>query len=252
MEDSNNNIYKFKEPLIRATLLKRNTQFTATVSLNGKEMTVHVPNTGRIGDVNIKNIPCLLSYHKDKKRKYKYDIEAVLLSDDDNWVGINQILSNKIVEFFLENNKLSEMIDSSEPIQREVKLGKSKLDFKVGNVYIEVKTPLIIVNVKYGKNIKTKKKSSSSSTERFAKHMKELAQSLKKEERAILLIVNQYRVTENKPYKNDLHFKKMKKVIIDSINSGVEIWNLELNFTPEGVSIHELKETTDEILKFAK
>ena len=158
MEDSNNNIYKFKEPLIRATLLKRNTQFTATVSLNGKEMTVHVPNTGRIGDVNIKNIPCLLSYHKDKKRKYKYDIEAVLLSDDDNWVGINQILSNKIVEFFLENNKLSEMIDSSEQIQREVKLGKSKLDFKVGNVYIEVKTPLIIVNVKYGKNIKTKKK----------------------------------------------------------------------------------------------
>ena len=144
------------------------------------------------------------------------------------------------------------MIDSSEQIQREVKLGKSKLDFKVGNVYIEVKTPLIIVNVKYGKNIKTKKKSSSSSTERFAKHMKELAQSLKKEERAILLIVNQYRVTENKPFKNDLHFKKMKKVIIDSINSGVEIWNLELNFTPEGVSIHELKETTDEILKFEK
>ena len=102
------------------------------------------------------------------------------------------------------------------------------------------------------KILKLKKKSSSSSIERFAKHMKELAQSLKKEERAILLIVNQYRVTENKPFKNDLHFKKMKKVIIDSINSGVEIWNLELNFTPEGVSIHELKETTDEILKFAK
>ena len=249
MEDSNNDEYKFKEPLIRATLLKRNTQFTATVSLNGKEMTVHVPNTGRIGDVNIKNIPCLLSYHKDKKRKYKYDIEAVLLSDDDNWVGINQILSNKIVEFFLENNKLSEMIDSSEQIQREVKLGKSKIDFKVGNVYIEVKTPLIIVNVKYGKNIKTKKKSSSSSTERFAKHMKELAQSLKKEERAILLIVNQYRITENKPFEKSTNYKKMKKIITDSINSGVEIWNLELNFTPEGVSIHELKETTDETLK---
>ena len=39
------------------------------------------------------------------------------------------------------------MIDSSEPIQREVKLGKSKLDFKVGNIYIEVKTPLITINV---------------------------------------------------------------------------------------------------------
>ncbi len=141
------------------------------------------------------------------------------------------------------------MIDSSEPIQREVKLGKSKLDFKVGNIYIEVKTPLITINVKYGKNIKTKKTKPSSSTERLAKHMKDLAQSLKKEERAILLIVNQYRITENKPFEKSTNYKKMKKIITDSINSGVEIWNLELNFTPEGVSIHELKETTDETLK---
>ena len=72
------------------------------------------------------------------------------------------------------------MIDSSEPIQREVKLGKSKLDFKVGNIYIEVKTPLITINVKYGKNIKNKKTKPSSSTERLAKHMKDLAQSKKK------------------------------------------------------------------------
>ena len=59
------------------------------------------------------------------------------------------------------------MVDSTEPILREVKLGKSKIDFKVGNVYIEVKTPLLTINVKYGKNIKTKKKSISSSTERM-------------------------------------------------------------------------------------
>ena len=99
------------------------------------------------------------------------------------------------------------------------------------------------------KNIKTKKTKPSSSTERLAKHMKDLAQSLKKEERAILLIVNQYRITENKPFEKSTNYKKMKKIITDSINSGVEIWNLELNFTPEGVSIHDLKETTDETLK---
>jgi sugar fermentation stimulation protein A len=255
MEDSNNDEYKFKAPLIRATILKRNSQFTATVSLNGKEMTVHVPNTGRIGDVNLTNVPCLLSYHKNKKRKYKYDIEAVLLSDDDNWVGINQILSNKLVQYFLETNQLSDMIDtedSDDSILREVKLGNSVLDFKVGNIYIEVKTPLMMVSVKYGKNIKIRPKSPNSSTERFTKHIKELAESLKKEERAILLIVNQYRVTEKKEFQNDAYFKKVKKVIKDSIKKGIEIWNLELNFAPEGVSIHQLKETTDEILKLTK
>ena len=252
MENSNKNIYKFKEPLIEATLIKRNSQFTATVNLDGEEIDVHVPNTGRIGDVNLKNIPCLLSYHDDKKRKLKYDIEAVLLSDDDNWVGINQILSNKLVQYFLETNQLSEMIDSNEPILREVKLGKSKIDFKIGNIYIEVKTPFILVNVKYGKKIKTKKRSSSSSTERFAKHVQELAESLEDEERAILLIVNQYRCTENKSFQKDIHFKKMKKIVKDSINKGVEFWNLELNFTPEGVSVYKLKETTTELLRLAK
>ena len=49
------------------------------------------------------------------------------------------------------------MVDSTEPILREVKLGKSKIDFKVGNIYIEVKTSLLTINVIFGKNIKTKK-----------------------------------------------------------------------------------------------
>ena len=152
----------------------------------------------------------------------------------------------------METNQLSEMVDSTEPIIREVKLGKSKIDFKIGNIYIEVKTPFILVNVKYGKKIKTKKRSSSSSTERFAKHVQELAESLEDEERAILLIVNQYRCTENKSFQKDIHFKKMKKIVKDSINKGVEFWNLELNFTPEGVSVYKLKETTTELLKLAK
>ena len=38
MENSNKNIYKFKEPLIEATLIKRNSQFTATVNLDGEEI----------------------------------------------------------------------------------------------------------------------------------------------------------------------------------------------------------------------
>ena len=80
MEKSNNKMFKFEKPLIKATLIKRNTQFTAEVELNGENITVHVPNTGRIGDINLKNIPCLLSYHDDKKRKYNYSLDAVLLT----------------------------------------------------------------------------------------------------------------------------------------------------------------------------
>ena len=134
MEFSNKKIYKFKEPLIEGIIVKRNSQFTATVIVNGETITAHVTTTNRIGDVNIKNIPCLLSYHTEKTRKYNYDIDAVLLSDDDNWVGINQILSNKLVEYFLKNHQLDKMVKGDD-ISREVKLGKSKIDFKVGDIY---------------------------------------------------------------------------------------------------------------------
>ena len=82
-------MYLFEKPLIRGTLLKRKSQFTALIDIDGEELIAHIPTTNRIGDVENKNLPCLLSYHDDPKRKLKYDIEAVLLSDDENWIGIH-------------------------------------------------------------------------------------------------------------------------------------------------------------------
>ena len=122
-------MYKFETPLIRGTMLKRKSQFTAAVMVNGEEVTAHIPTTNRIGDVENKDLPCLLSYHDDPKRKLKYDIEAVLLSDDDNWVGINQILSNRLVEHFFREPELDQIVSDFDDIQREVKLGISKIDF---------------------------------------------------------------------------------------------------------------------------
>ena len=84
-------------------------------------------------------------YHDAPKRKLKYDIEAVLLSDDENWVGINQILSNKLVEYFFNEHELDEIVSDFDSVQREVNLGISKLDFKVGDTYLEVKTPLTTI-----------------------------------------------------------------------------------------------------------
>ena len=57
-------MYKFNEPLIEGTIIKRNSQFTAEVSLDGEVITVHVPNTGRIGDDNL-----LFYYLNNKKNK---------------------------------------------------------------------------------------------------------------------------------------------------------------------------------------
>ena len=92
------------------------------------------------------------------------------------------------------------MVKDYDTIKREVNLGISKLDFLVGNTYLEVKTPLTTLNVKYGSNIKTKSVTPFSATDRFTKHINELANSLEEHERAIMLTVHQYEITERKEH----------------------------------------------------
>jgi sugar fermentation stimulation protein homolog len=238
-------MYKFKEPLIRGTMLKRKSQFTAIIEINGEELIAHIPTTNRIGDVENKNIPCLLSYNPDPKRKLNYTVEAVLLSDDDNWVGINQILSNKLVEYFFLEHELDEIVNEYDGIQREVNLGISKLDFKVGDTYLEVKTPLTTINVKYGDKIKMLPPKPFSSTDRMVKHVNELAGSLSKHERAIFLQVFQYRITEKKERLHSTHYEEVSKVIKSAKNRGVEFWEVQMDFRPDGVSLHKVERSTD-------
>ena len=192
-----------------------------------------------------KDLPCLLSYHDDPKRKLKYDIEAVLLSDDDNWVGINQILSNRLVEHFLREHELDQVVSDFDGIQREVKLGISKIDFKVGDSYLEVKTPLTTINVKYGQNIKILPPKPFSSTDRMVKHVNELAESLQEHERAIFLQVFQYRFTEKKERLHSTHYDEVSNTIHDAVKRGVEFWEVQMDFRPEGVSLVSVARSND-------
>lgn len=238
-------MYQFEKPLIRGMMLKRKSQFTALVNINGEELTAHIPTTNRIGDVENKNLPCLLSYHDDPKRKLKYDIEAVLLSDDENWIGINQILSNRLVELFFRTHELDEIVADFDAIQREVKLGVSKLDFKVGDTYLEVKTPLTTINVKYGENIKTLPPKPFSSTDRMVRHVNELAGSLKEHERAVFLQVYQYRITERKERLRSTHYEEISRTIREAIEKGVEFWEIQMDFRPDGVELLGVSRSID-------
>lgn len=238
-------MYVFEKALIGGTLLKRKSQFTAAVVIDGEEVTAHIPTTNRIADVENKNLPCLLSHHPDPKRKLHYDIEAVLLSDDDNWVGINQILSNRLVEHFFREHALDAIAADFDTIQREVKLGASKLDFKLGDTYLEVKTPLTTINVKYGKNIKTLPPKPFSSTDRMVKHVNELAGALAEHERAVFLQVFQYRITERKARLRSTHYAEVARTIQAAKQSGVEFWEVQMDFRPEGVSLYKAERSPD-------
>ena len=79
---------------------------------------------------------------------------------------------------------------------------------------------------------------------------KELTNALKEDEKAILLIVNQYIPTEIKPHLKSTHYDRIKKIVKKAVDNGFEFWTLDLKFTPDGVELYDLKETTDEAVNY--
>ena len=68
--------YKFEKELKEAILIKRNSQFTMDIEIDREVEKAHWPTTNRIGDIETKNIACLVSISYDPKRKLKYTVEA--------------------------------------------------------------------------------------------------------------------------------------------------------------------------------
>ena len=73
--------YKFDEKLKEAIVIKRNSQFTMDIEIDGKVEKAHCPTTNRIGDLELKNVACLVSKSEDPKRKLKWTVEAISCDD---------------------------------------------------------------------------------------------------------------------------------------------------------------------------
>ena len=115
----------------------------------------------------------------------------------------------------------------------------------MGDSYLEVKTPLTTINVKYGQNIKSLPPKPFSSTDRMVKHVNELAASLQDHERAIFLQVYQYRITERKERLRSTHYEEVAKTIHDAVERGVEFWEVQMDFRPEGVCLVSAARSVD-------
>jgi sugar fermentation stimulation protein A len=147
------------------------------VQTSSGRIRAHCPTTGRLGDARIVNIPCLYLPAKSEGRKTKATVEAISFDPPGrprkSWIGINQNEANRYIEFFLRTGQLGRM--ASGPIKREVKLGSSRIDFLVGDTFLEVKTPLILLP---SWNAEKVKHSRFRSFDRLIRHMGELSGAL--------------------------------------------------------------------------
>ncbi|MBU5593477.1 DNA/RNA nuclease SfsA [Clostridium sp. MSJ-4] len=151
-----------------AKFIRRPNRFQAYVELDGEELMVHVPNTGRCREILIPGVTVVLREESNPSRKTPYDLIAGY--KDNKLINIDSQIPNKVVEEALRNGSIEELINYKD-IKREKTFGNSRFDFKLMDefeYFLEVK------GVTLEKEGITK--FPDAPTERGTKHLLELVQ----------------------------------------------------------------------------
>ena len=164
---------KILKPIKQAIFKNRPNRFQAYIMIDGKEIMVHVPNTGRCKEILVPNCTVILRKEDNAIRKTPYDLIAAY--KDKKLISIDSHIPNKVVEEALLNKKI-ELLKDYNDVLREKTFGNSRFDFKLqkssGEIYyLEVKGVTLENNgvVKFP----------DAPTERGRKHLLELVEAKK-------------------------------------------------------------------------
>ena len=203
---------EFTKSLIKGKLIKRYKRFFVDVRLNKEIVTAHCPNTGSMQGLLDQGNDVYLLKNDDPKRKLKYGLE--IIKAQNNLVGVNTHMANKIVNHGL-NNKLIKELNNYDKIKAEVFFNKeTRFDF-----LIEKKKQKSFIEVKNVTLFRDKKTAEfpDAITSRGSKHLLTLIDAIKKGYKTYLLFLIQIQNMEyfkiakdidNEYYENYLKAKK--------------------------------------------
>ena len=203
---------EFTKSLIKGKLIKRYKRFFMDVKFNKETVTAHCPNTGSMKGLLKEGNEVYLLKNNNPKRKLKYGLE--IIKAQNNLVGVNTHLANKIVNHALKNNLIKELM-YSDKIKPEVFFNKeTRFDF-----LIEKKSQKSFVEVKNVTLFREKKTAEfpDAITSRGSKHLLTLIDAIKKGYKTYLIFLVQIQNMEkfkiakdidNEYYKNYLKAKK--------------------------------------------
>jgi sugar fermentation stimulation protein A len=222
----------FDKPLQPATLLRRYKRFLADVELpDGRQLTVHCPNTGSMMGCGDPGLPVMISRSDNPKRKYPHTLEMVQVNS--NWVGINTSRTNGLVREALERSIFPEL-GPFDQIKPEVKTGNSRLDFllsdKEQKTYVEVKN----CTLARGEIALFP----DAVTTRGTKHLAELLRLHQEgHQAAIIFCVQMANVTSFAPAADiDPVYAKTISMVV---GEGVHALACRAEVTPEGITVNE-------------
>lgn len=109
------------EDTVSGEFISRPNRFIAKVLIDGAEETVHVKNTGRLGELLLPGAKVTLQRTDEAKRKTKYDLISVYRGGL-GWVNIDSQVPNRLVRDWL-------MQQGFDLVKPEYAYGDSRIDF---------------------------------------------------------------------------------------------------------------------------
>ena len=223
---------KYKEKLLQGILIKRYKRFFADINFKNQIITAHCPNSGSMMGLIEKGNIVWFSKSDNPKRKLKYTLEIIKVKK--NLVGINTLITNKLVLEALKSKKIKNLIPFNK-IKTESKFSKNtRFDFLLFNgktkCYLEVKNVTLLRN----KNVA---EFPDAITSRGTKHLNELINAKKCGYQSYIRYLIQREDCKNFKIADDIG-KDYKIAFNKAIKAGVKMLCYDCKISNEEVKLN--------------
>ena len=224
---------KFKERLLQGALIKRYKRFLIDIKYKNKIITAHCPNSGSMMGLLDRGNKAWFSLSDNPKRKLKYTLEMIEVKNKK--VGINTLLTNKIVLEALKDKKIDSLIKFNY-IKTESKFSDgTRFDFLLSNdkekCFLEVKNVTLLRENKIAEF-------PDAITSRGTKHLNELCNAKKKGYQSYILYLIQRENCDSFKIAKDID-EKYKIAFGKALKTGVKILCYDCKLNSEEIKLNK-------------
>ena len=224
---------KFKERLLQGALIKRYKRFFIDIKYKNKIITAHCPNSGSMMGLLDRDNKAWFSLSDNPKRKLKYTLEMIEVKNKK--VGINTLLTNKIVLEALKHKKINSL-NKFNHIKTESKFSDgTRFDFLLSNdkekCFLEVKNVTLLRENKIAEF-------PDAITSRGTKHLNELCNAKKKGYQSYILYLIQRENCNSFKIAKDID-EEYKIAFSKALKSGVKILCYDCKLNSEEIKLNK-------------
>jgi sugar fermentation stimulation protein A len=218
---------------LEGRLIRRYKRFLADVLLpDGREITVHCPNPGRMLGTQDPGSPVRLSVHDNPKRKLRHTLEMIHV--DDVWVGLHAARANDVAAAVFDAEAFAPFAGHAK-LEREVASPDgSRFDFRLTRLvpaptcWVEVKSVTLCAE--------RRARFPDAVTERGRRHLEHLVARVRAGERAAVLFVVQRADADSVAPADDID-PAYGAALRRAVSAGVEAHAFSVEVTPTALRL---------------